>query len=486
MRSGGIRTIAIMIGVGATLVSFAGSWIPSFWGDEAVSIMSAERSLPSLFAALGRIDAVHGTYYLFLHGWISLFGASELSIRLPSAIAVGLAVAGTVVLGNLLLTRRIAIIAGIVLAILPRVTYMGSEARSYALGMAIAVWLTVMLVTLLARRATSHLAWLTYALVFAAALYVFLYLALLAIVHGILLLSTARAGGALRRWLEAVGLGTVLAAPVIVWGLVQNHQIAFLAGPSQVAVWTVFVEPWFNGLWLPLACWTLIVLGVVSLIRSGRAARGGAVLAVAWLVTPMAILLVGNAVIVPMYATRYLTFCAPAAALLIAAGIAALPRTWMQISVGALLLALVVPGYLAQRGPYAMDAGSDWRQVSAIVGAHAQPGDAIVFGLTLRPSRMPRLALYSYPAGYRGLNDIALVTPYYLLPGLRDDVAPLATVAARLAPATTVWAIEPLPSSRSRTPADVVTLERLGFSLKYEFPVHRNGVYELTPRRHHE
>ena len=75
------------------LASFAGSWVPSLWGDETVSIMSAERSLPSLFSALGHIDAVHGGYYLFLHGWIGLFGASELSVRLPSAIAVGFAAA---------------------------------------------------------------------------------------------------------------------------------------------------------------------------------------------------------------------------------------------------------------------------------------------------------------------------------------------------------------------------------------------------------
>lgn len=478
----GIRAIAMIIGVFATLVSFAGSWIPSFWGDEAVSIMSAVRTLPSLFAALGRIDAVHGTYYLFLRGWIDLFGASELSIRLPSAIAVGLAAAGTVVLGNLLFTRRIAIIAGIVLAVLPRVTSVGSEARSFALWMAVAVWLTVILVRLLAKATVRRLAWLAYALVFAVAIYLFLFLALLAVVHGALILSTPRARGILRRWLEAVGLGVVLAAPVFVWGLAQHNQIDFLASPYQVTFQAVFVEQWFSGFWLPVVCWALIVLGVVSVIRSGRTGRDGAVLTIAWLLLPTAILLVGNAAIAPMYATRYLTFSAPAAALLIAVGVATLPRIWLQASVGVLLIALVVPGYLAQRGPYAKDGGSDWRQVSAIVGAHARPGDVIVFGLTRMPSRMPRLAMYAYPDAYRGLTDIELITAYDRLPGLRDKVARLDTVTARLATTTTVWVVDPLPSDRSGIPTDVATLERLGFSLGREFPVHRNGVYELTRR----
>jgi mannosyltransferase len=181
-----------------------------------------------------------------------------------------------------------------------------------------------------------------------------------------------------------------------------------------------------------------------------------------------------------MYATRYVAFCAPAAALLIAAGIAALPWKWMQLSAGVLLLALVLPGYIGQRGPYAMDGGSDWRQVSTVVGAHAHPGDTIVFGLASRLSRMPRLAMYSYPSDYRGLRDVELVTRYDRLPGLRDEVAALKTVTAQLSSATTVWVVEPLPSPRSKIPADVATLQKLGFTLTHEFPAHRNGVYELT------
>ena len=239
-RSPGIRAIAIIVGAGAMLASFAGSWIPSLWGDETVSIMSAERSLPSLFSALGHIDAVHGGYYLFLHGWIGLFGTSELSVRLPSAIAVGFAAAGTVILGNLLLSRRIGIIAGVVLALLPRVTYIGMEARSFALSMAIAVWLTILFVRLLVRRTVSRLAWLAYAIAFSLAVYLFLYLSLLAVVHGVLLLSSTRAKGAFRRWLQAVGFGVLLAAPVVVWGLAQNHQISSIA-PSQVTLQALFV-----------------------------------------------------------------------------------------------------------------------------------------------------------------------------------------------------------------------------------------------------
>ena len=185
-----IRIVAIAVGVGGMLVSFAGSWIPSFWGDEAASLMSAQRSLPSLFGMLYYVDAVHGAYYLFLHGWIELFGASELSVRLPSAIGIGVAAAGVVILGNRMLSRRVGILAGIVFALLPRVTSVGEQARSYGLGIAAAIWLTVLLVWILSRETIKRRHWLMYSLGLAAAIYLFLYLALVAIVHAVLVLST--------------------------------------------------------------------------------------------------------------------------------------------------------------------------------------------------------------------------------------------------------------------------------------------------------
>ena len=104
--------LPVLLGIVGTAVASIGSWIPSYWGDEAASVMSAERSLPSLFRMLGHVDAVHGTYYVFLHFWIGAFGASEFSTRFPSAIAAGLLVAGTFVLGQRLARRSVGIEIG--------------------------------------------------------------------------------------------------------------------------------------------------------------------------------------------------------------------------------------------------------------------------------------------------------------------------------------------------------------------------------------
>src|SRR6478736_9910378 len=93
-------TIAIAFGLVAAAVSAAGSWIPSLWGDEAASVMSAKRPVGSLLTMLTHVDAVHGLYYLGLHGWIRLAGDSAFAIRLPSALAVGAAVAAVTLIAG--------------------------------------------------------------------------------------------------------------------------------------------------------------------------------------------------------------------------------------------------------------------------------------------------------------------------------------------------------------------------------------------------
>ena len=78
----------------------AASWIPSLWGDEAATLLSAKRPLGSLLGMLTHVDAVHGLYYLVMHGWIRLAGESPFALRLPSALAVGAAVAAVTLIAG--------------------------------------------------------------------------------------------------------------------------------------------------------------------------------------------------------------------------------------------------------------------------------------------------------------------------------------------------------------------------------------------------
>ena len=141
-RTRGIGS-ALSVGLLAALLGSAFSWRPSYWYDEAATVFASQRRLPDLWRLLDHQDAVHGLYYLGMHFWFRLVGESEFTARLPSAIAVGVAAAGVVVLGRELANPRVGLLAGLAFAILPRVTWAAVEVRSFAATTTAAVWLTV-------------------------------------------------------------------------------------------------------------------------------------------------------------------------------------------------------------------------------------------------------------------------------------------------------------------------------------------------------
>lgn len=83
-----------MVAVFATVVCAAGAARPSLWFDEAATISGSTRSVPELWRLIHNVDAVHGLYYLVMHGWFAVFPATEFWSRLSSGLAVGAAAAG--------------------------------------------------------------------------------------------------------------------------------------------------------------------------------------------------------------------------------------------------------------------------------------------------------------------------------------------------------------------------------------------------------
>jgi mannosyltransferase len=521
---------ASVLGLIAFAISVAGSWIPSLWGDEAASIMSAQRPWASLFQMLGNVDAVHGTYYVFLHLWIDAFGASTFSVRLPSSIAVGVAAAGIVVLANRLSTMRVAVIAAVVFAVLPRVLYMGAGARSYAIGTALAVWLTIFFVHLISRGVKSRLTWLGYAAVFALSIYVFLYLILLVAVYAVTLLAYSRDHRLLLRWLAWSAVGVALASPLIYFASTQRKQVAFLGHRHGITLSSFIVTQWFGSDALALAAWltilALVAASVVVLVRSRWRTRRAAlatqntgqaaptpiasasatrpmialrligdhaqpnllVLAFAWFVLPPLALFMATTFIAPLYSVRYMSFVTPAVAILLALAIDAFARRrWIAVAVVAALIALAVPSDLAERGPYAKDGGSDWAQVAQVIGQNSHEGDAIAFDETIRPSLRPRLAMHVYPADFAKVIDVTLKSPYEDTSGLWDATQSIPASAARIAQTDgRLWLIEyhgldgaGVVSTVGQTQR-LAQLTALGYTVSRTFTLHRDAVYLLT------
>ncbi|MFD2767316.1 glycosyltransferase family 39 protein [Micromonospora eburnea] len=136
------------------------------WRDELATWSAAARPVSDLVRLAGTIDAATGPYYLLLHGWIALAGASPTALRLPSALAVAGAAALTARLGERLAGPRAGLLAGLLLAVLPSTSRYGQEARPYALTALLAVAATLLLVGALSRPTWRR--WTGYGLVVAA------------------------------------------------------------------------------------------------------------------------------------------------------------------------------------------------------------------------------------------------------------------------------------------------------------------------------
>jgi mannosyltransferase len=472
---------AALLGVVGALVGWAGSGDPSYWGDEAASVMSAERTLPGLVALAGHVDAVHTTYYALLHVWIRLMGTSELATRTPSAIAIGFLVAGVVVLGERLGGIRLGVAAGVVAILLPRDTYMATEARSYAFAAAAAAWIGVLAVRMLRGRRPRR-EWILLGVAIGAAAWMFLYVVLLVAVVGVVLLVRRR--DLLRSWFWTVLAAAVVTAPIALVAYHERHQIAFLAHRSVVSVEGVLVSQWFIKPWPAVLGWALVVAGVALSLRRRRGRRA-VLLGVAWVVLPTALLLLGD-LVTPIYTTRYPSFCEPAIALLAGLGVVRIAESvrgrGLRLATGgavlAALLAVVAPVYLAQRGPYGQSGGADFAQAAEEVADLGHRGDAVVFGENTKPSLDPRLAYRLFPHDFAGLRDVELVTPFDHRAQLWDVVRPLGEVLPSLG--HEVIAVE--RPTGDQPPPDIQQLIGAGYRVDASRHLNVETVYRLVRR----
>ena len=101
--------------------------------DEVATRWAALLPLRELAHLLRHVDAVHGLYYLLMHGWVAV-GTSPAVLRIPSVIAMAVAAALMVIIGRRLTGSGWAgLFAGLIMALTPSISYYAQTARSYAL-----------------------------------------------------------------------------------------------------------------------------------------------------------------------------------------------------------------------------------------------------------------------------------------------------------------------------------------------------------------
>ncbi|WP_327131019.1 glycosyltransferase family 39 protein [Streptomyces sp. NBC_01343] len=385
----------------------------SVWRDEAATWQVAGRSTGEIVDMLGNVDAVHGLYYLLMHGLFELFGASTTTLRLPSVLAVAAAAACVAVIGRRLAGSWAGLGGGLALGLLPAVQFYLQEGRPYALVAAGAALSTLLLVSLLSevsgasgvsgagrsgrtgRRARPR--WTAYAAtVLVCAL--LNWLSLLVLPAHAATLWWVRAGrGTWLRWAAYGACAVAGALPLVLFSRSQSDQVSWI----PPLTWHMMIGPAI----------LLAVGGVCALADRPRAGRlSAAAVGLPLLAVPQ-LGLIGISLVQPLFLDRYVLFSMVGLALLIGAGLGAAVRAARPLfprgaglivpgAIGISVLALL-PVELGKRAPASRV--DDVMAVAGEVARLGRPGDAVLFV----PAARRDTALVS-PKAFAGLADVAL------------------------------------------------------------------------------
>ncbi|WP_168714126.1 glycosyltransferase family 39 protein [Streptomyces sp. A1136] len=405
----------------------------SMWRDESVTVEVAHRPLAGLLDLLWHVDAVHGLYYLLMHGVYGLWDGGLWALRLPSVAATALAAAGVAAVADRLAGPRAALIAGSAYALLPPVQMYAQEGRSYALVACAVVWATYLM---LAER------WVAYAVVLLLGCWLHEFAVLALPAHG----CAARRS---RGWRSsAVAVVAALLPLAVVSARQARQQLGWLGRPS----------------WQDWAAYGVLAVAVVLLARGVREERRALRVAVPLALLPPGLLMTLS-LVHPWYVDRYVLYALVGFALLIGLRLARVEgvrarAVWPWVLAGALLAPW---GWwsLWLRTPESRK--DDALAVAAAVRERARPGDGVVF----LPARR-REWLLSSPDTYAPLRDLALAETPEASHSLWGSESTPGRIRARLAGATRVVALlDPPDQPLDPYPAEVAKREALadGFRL---------------------
>jgi mannosyltransferase len=439
---------------------------------------------------------VHGLYYLLMHGWFAVFPPTEFWCRVPSCLAIGVAAAGVVVFARQFSPRTIAVCAGVVFAILPRVTWAGVEARSYAFTAAAAVWLTVLLVT--AIRRNRWWLWLLYAVALTLSILLNIYLVLLVPAYAVAtpVLQRQRRKSVVLWWAitSAVAVGAM--TPLMLFAHGQSFQVGWISRLNWHNVLDVVQHQYFDNS-VPFAILVALIFVAALTIRltgrweSDTDTRRLLLVCAAWILVPTAISLIYSA-FEPFYYPRYLFFTAPAMAVVLAVCIVAVARKPRWIAIVLIVLTVAAfPNYLlSQRQRYAKESW-DYSDVADVITAHAAPGDCLLVDNTVGWLPGPiRALLAARPAAFAPLVDVGRGQRAPERGTLWDGHVAVWLEVGRLYQCTTLWTIsthdtalpahqsgKSLPPGRAlgRAPA-YRTPSLVGFRIVERWQFHRSQV----------
>lgn len=359
------------------------------WADETVSAYLAALPATDLLQVLVQRE-LNGALHSVLLWTLPLGSADEWLLRLPSAVAIGVACLLIMRLLSRLVSPVWALVGGAVFAALPGVVEAAVSARSYALAV-----LTVALLAWLAERLTPARS-LAYGVVAGLGLYAHFFVALVVVGHLVYLLLTR--DPVLRRRsdiLRAAVPLTLLALPLALFLFTPGNagQVSWVPEPTPrlvldyVARSVVGITAGDFSAVVTLLAVLLAAPALAALLALGRSSGAGSGsrrrCALLGLTTALSVVALAAAISLakPLFVPRYLWLALPGVVLLMVAGAASLPRLVHPVAVAAWAAAVVSALSAFTPGTEA------WGSAAAAVRERAAPGDAVdTYWTFLRPA----------------------------------------------------------------------------------------------------
>lgn len=369
-------------------VALLGIGVRQLWRDEHATWWAASLSLSDLHRLVKAVDAAMAPYYLLMHLWIGAFGDSEVSMRIPSALFVALAAAVVALAGRRIFNARAGLAAGVLLALVPSISFYGQDARPYAMTLlagVVAIWLLLRAVD-----RPSILRWLGYAaaIVWLGSSHL---VALLMLPAHFAIVYAARRKPVCREqtrwwlgttvgWIAAVLLAMAVMVPLIRISIGQANQRAWVPEPTFQRVLQLpsglFGSAPVGGFFVAAGALALAMLAT----RAQRVAT--AIFFLLWTVVPpiLAYLTFDQ---LRVFFPRYLLFTVPGWVMLSGYLLVEVASRSRELVAGmlALVSALVYLGLPAQIDIRARGLGGEaaFRHAARFVAERAESGDGIVF-----------------------------------------------------------------------------------------------------------
>ncbi len=416
-----------------------------FWMDEAITTGIASHSLSAIPGVL-RHDGSPPLFYMLLHVWINIFGASESATHALSLLIGLLTIPIGMWAGWSLFGRRAGLIAAVLFAFSGFLTNYAQETRMYELMGLLGLVATAAFIHAFVFRRRRYL--ILFAICQAAMLYThswgIFFAAGAAVALVPIWLSSDDRRGIVRDAAMAFAAAGILYLPWLPNFIYQATHTGDPWAPSpRLGAPVLISRDLMGGDRVTAALVLAAVIGLSALFTRPYRRTREATLMWSLIALPTATLLLAwlASQITPAFISRYFAPVLGPILLLAAFGLA---RAKVVGIVGVALSVI----FLLNPASYVADYKSDMRDVGGEMALHLHPGDLVVSG---QPEQVP-LERYYLPAGLRYASVLGPVSdPRYMdwvnaLPRLEKAVpsATLAPLLASLRPGQQLLFVRPL------------------------------------------